>query len=178
MLFRSTFNDLNQPIEFNVAYAEQRTIIERFVLLVLYFVSTEVSQWDRNNNWSAKDKHVNDWQGIACSTLYSDDVTLKVVSTIDLSSNSMAGSIPKELCNLRDLEALYLQDNELTGKVPDCMGLFKSLKTFEISKNNLSGKVPEGLCDLVENGVLTKFLSDCGGGGQDDIECRCCTECL
>jgi hypothetical protein len=173
-----TFNDLNQPNGFNVAYAEQRTVIERFVLLVFYFVSTEVRQWERNNNWSAKDKHVNDWQGITCSTLYNDDVALKVVSSIDLSSNVMAGSIPKELCHLRDLEALYLQDNELSGKVPECMGLFKSLKTLEISKNNLSGKVPEGLCDLVEIGMLTEFLSDCGGGGKDDIECRCCTECL
>jgi len=169
----------NELTNFNVAYAEQLVLIERYVLLAVYYVTTEYAKWKRTDNWLANDRHVcDDWQGVQCRELSSGNITLKVVTSINLSSNNMAGSIPKELCSLHQLEVLNLQDNDLSGLVPDCVGRLHSLKKIHLSRNSLRGEIPAGLCTLKSSGFLKEIVSDCGGGSQDDIECDCCTECL
>ena len=170
-------NTTGFPTNFNDAFKEREIILERYILLTAYYMSNNgENQWAKQVNWSANDRSICDgWQGIKCYELIGDNVSVKVVRTIDLQTNDMVGNIPEEFCYLHSLENLYLQNNKLSGKVPKCLGELKKLKHLHLSRNNLKGKMPDSVCDLEgNNGVLEELVSDCGGG----FECECCTECL
>eukprot|EP01018_Ginkgo_biloba_P031124 Gb_30406 [translate_table: standard] len=62
---------------------------------------------------------------------------------LDLSKNNFSGSIPSELHKLFTLVDLDLSVNHLTGHIPD--NLPNSLQAFNASYNDLSGIVPQNL---------------------------------
>ncbi|KAL9233766.1 hypothetical protein vseg_008721 [Gypsophila vaccaria] len=66
-------------------------------------------------------------------------------SMIDLSSNRLVGSIPKELTDLSKLKQLNLSNNHLTGGIPGDIGNLKMLESLDLSNNNLSGTIPQSL---------------------------------
>lgn len=61
---------------------------------------------------------------------------------LDLSSNSLFGSIP-HLDNLESLLILNLSHNHFTGIIPQSLSKMISLQFFDLSYNNISGSVPE-----------------------------------
>ncbi|KAH7295500.1 hypothetical protein KP509_27G052200 [Ceratopteris richardii] len=67
---------------------------------------------------------------------------LELLETLDLSNNSLNGSIPSYLATLKNLKSLYLQNNNLSGTIPSALlqRSQASLLTFEFSGN-------PGLCD-------------------------------
>jgi receptor kinase-like protein len=91
---------------------------------------------------------------------------------LDLSYNSLEGSIPQEIGNLKSLVEFHAESNKLSGEIPaalgDCQGLrylylqnniltgnitghlsqLKSLEIFDLSSNNLSGQIPKFLGNL------------------------------
>ncbi len=169
-----------KPTSFNIAYVEQRELVERYVLLILYYKTSIMQEWISNDNWLKSGTHVCDgWHGVTCNDIKSGDITFRPISILNLSSNNVTGSIPEEICHLHLLEELNLQDNALSGLVPECLGQeLRSLKKIHLGLNSLSGKMPLGLCELKNDYFLEEIISDCGGGGEDDIECDCCTECI
>ncbi|XP_064940292.1 probably inactive leucine-rich repeat receptor-like protein kinase At5g06940 isoform X1 [Musa acuminata AAA Group] len=70
-----------------------------------------------------------------------------VLSIINLSHNSLTGSIP-ELRNCRKLVSLSLADNSLTGNIPPSLGHLPVLTYIDISSNRLSGEIPPELQNL------------------------------
>ncbi|KAM1571087.1 hypothetical protein ACFX10_036015 [Malus domestica] len=74
--------------------------------------------------------------------------TLKLVKSIDLSSNNLQGEIPKEISNLILLGTLNLSMNQLTGKIPSKIGNLHLLETLDFSHNHLSGHIPQSLSSL------------------------------
>ncbi|KAF5203693.1 Leucine-rich receptor-like protein kinase family protein [Thalictrum thalictroides] len=62
---------------------------------------------------------------------------------LNLGNNSLSDRIPGELSKLSVLEYLDLSNNKFEGKIPD--QLTPSLKIFNVSSNDLSGIVPENL---------------------------------
>ncbi|KAM2619317.1 hypothetical protein TB1_035483 [Malus domestica] len=74
--------------------------------------------------------------------------TLRLVKSIDLSSNNLQGEIPEEISNLFLLGTLNLSMNQLTGKIPSKIGNLHLLETLDLSHNNLSGHVPQSLSSL------------------------------
>ena len=178
-------DDLNQPTSFNVAYVEQRVLIERYAVLTIYFETTKESLWKKRDNWLANDRHICDgWYGVRCheftSSSDNDGGKAAIVTEMNLASNKITGTLPDEICHLEQLEKLNLEGNNLSGNLPDCIGRLRSLQKLYISFNSFNGKVPDEVCDLRDNknGMLAELVSDCGGGDKDDIECDCCTECL
>lgn len=85
----------------------------------------------------------------------------------------LSGKIPQEVCNLNELELLYLRDNNLSGLIP--IGLFNmtTLRVLEISVNQLWGSLPytigQGLPNLEElyisetklSGVIPPTIANC-----------------
>jgi hypothetical protein len=166
---------------FNDSYKERRIILERYVMFTLYYSTTSASkQWKTKDNWlDSKTNICAAWHGITCKEILGDDsISLQVVRNLNLASNQLLGTIPAELSKLYQLEELNLQDNFLSGPVPPSLGDLKSLKKFHFSRNVLSGAVPNSVCKLKVTGLLAEIVSDCGGGGANDFECDCCTECV
>ncbi|TQD98381.1 hypothetical protein C1H46_015982 [Malus baccata] len=74
--------------------------------------------------------------------------TLKLVKSIDLSSNNLQGEIPEEISNLILLGTLNLSMNQLTGKIHSKIGNLHLLETLDFSHNHLSGHIPQSLSSL------------------------------
>ncbi|KAL2247228.1 UNVERIFIED_CONTAM: hypothetical protein Sindi_2575100, partial [Sesamum indicum] len=67
---------------------------------------------------------------------------LQFVLTLDLSDNSLSGSIPVEVTRIVQVQALNLSRNSLTGSIPDSIGGMVLLESLNVSRNQLSGEIP------------------------------------
>uniref|UniRef100_A0A5B6ZYJ5 Putative LRR receptor-like serine/threonine-protein kinase GSO2 n=1 Tax=Davidia involucrata TaxID=16924 RepID=A0A5B6ZYJ5_DAVIN len=73
---------------------------------------------------------------------------LKLVRSIDLSSNSLSGPIPADISGLRALRFLNLSRNHLMGKIPEKIGGMTALESLDLSRNHLSGQIPQSMSNL------------------------------
>ncbi|OIW13580.1 hypothetical protein TanjilG_25679 [Lupinus angustifolius] len=64
---------------------------------------------------------------------------------LDLSNNSLSGSIPQNIGSLTYLQVLNLGQNELTGNIPDSFGDLKMIGLLYLSHNKLQGSIPSSL---------------------------------
>eukprot|EP01084_Bolivina_argentea_P110405 197154_1 len=82
---------------------------------------------------------------------------------IELNKNNLHGTIPDELCALRNLGWYYLWGNNLTGSIPECIGSMVSLTSIDFGRNLLSGTLPETLCNLTLLDSLYLFNNNISG---------------
>ncbi|CAF2334991.1 unnamed protein product [Brassica napus] len=127
------------------------------------------------------------WDGLNCTN--TNMSTPPRITTLNLSSSGLTGTIAAAIQNLTQLETMDLSNNNLTGGLPDFLGNMKSLSvmyvsvsifsyTYQIpsqimvvfnrnlSGNNLSGSIPqalqrEGLKLLVEGNPKLCFSDSC-----------------
>ncbi|KAH9797372.1 protein kinase domain-containing protein [Citrus sinensis] len=90
---------------------------------------------------------------------------LKVVTKIDLSRNDLSGEIPSSIGDLKNMQHLSLADNKFQGSIPDSLGGLTSLNFLDMSSNNLSGEIPNSLKAL----SLLKFLNLSFNGLQGQV---------
>ncbi|KAF8411545.1 hypothetical protein HHK36_004099 [Tetracentron sinense] len=76
-------------------------------------------------------------------TLPSEIGNMGRLKLLNLAKNNLSGQIPTEMSKLRELEYLDLSSNNFIGKIPDRLSL--NLKVFNVSYNDLSGPIPENL---------------------------------
>ncbi|TKY61171.1 Tyrosine-sulfated glycopeptide receptor 1 [Spatholobus suberectus] len=69
---------------------------------------------------------------------------LKVLHQLDLSYNKFSGNIPAEISNLINLEKLYLSGNQLSGEIPVSLKSLHFLSVFTVANNDLQGPIPTG----------------------------------
>ncbi|CAI9289961.1 unnamed protein product [Lactuca saligna] len=74
--------------------------------------------------------------------------TLKLVKSIDLSSNNLTGQIPYQITNLFNLIALNLSKNELSGEIPPKIGEMINLEILDLSRNSFSGRIPSRMSHM------------------------------
>ncbi|GAB4832561.1 hypothetical protein Ancab_006578 [Ancistrocladus abbreviatus] len=84
--------------------------------------------------------------------------TLPLVTSIDLSGNSLIGEISEELMKLSGLLVLNLSRNQISGQIPKSISALSDLSSLELSNNNLSGVIPTSISSLSFLGSLN--LSD------------------
>ncbi|KAJ0810550.1 putative non-specific serine/threonine protein kinase [Helianthus annuus] len=80
--------------------------------------------------------------------------TLHLVTSLDLSSNSLNGEIPLDITKLSGLVALNLSRNNLTWKIPQDIGRLRWLDFLDLSRNHLTGGIPTSLSQLASLGML------------------------
>ncbi|KAA3629119.1 MAG: T9SS C-terminal target domain-containing protein, partial [Bacteroidetes bacterium] len=74
--------------------------------------------------------------------------TLENLVFLDVSDNSLIGSIPESIWNLPDLADIWLDHNGLTGSILNDLGALQNLKSIDLSFNDLEGDIPESLWEL------------------------------
>nr|POE46553.1 putative leucine-rich repeat receptor-like protein kinase [Quercus suber] len=68
--------------------------------------------------------------------------------SVDLSYNSLFGTIPSNIVHLSKLSALNLSHNQFTGRIPSKTGQLTSLHVFYLAANHMSGLIPQELGGL------------------------------
>ncbi|KAK8272635.1 hypothetical protein V6Z11_D11G346500 [Gossypium hirsutum] len=74
--------------------------------------------------------------------------TLGLVTSMDLSANSLTGEIPKEIGSLVGLLSLNFSRNLLTGNIPDSIGTMELMESLDLSMNRLNGEIPPSFSNL------------------------------
>ncbi|MBA0858976.1 hypothetical protein Goshw_002223, partial [Gossypium schwendimanii] len=74
--------------------------------------------------------------------------TLGLVTSIDLSANSLIGEIPKEIGSLVGLLSLNFSRNFLTGRIPNNIGNMELMESLDLSMNRLNGEIPPSFSKL------------------------------
>ncbi|CAL5374941.1 unnamed protein product [Camellia sinensis] len=69
----------------------------------------------------------------------------RVLEIMDLSWNQISGSIPRVIGTFQSLTSLNLSRNSFLGPIPNTMGNLITLDFLDLSHNNLSGQIPKSL---------------------------------
>ena len=78
--------------------------------------------------------------------------------------NNLVGELPISLCNLRQLEALYVEENTgITGRLPHCLGNLTSLKQLDLMNLQLHGPMPPEIFTLPQLEYLLMSNADLYG---------------
>ncbi|KAL7224218.1 hypothetical protein ACSBR1_025643 [Camellia fascicularis] len=69
----------------------------------------------------------------------------RALEIVDLSWNQISGSIPRVIGSFQSLTSLNLSRNSFLGPIPNTMGNLITLDFLDLSHNNLSGQIPKSL---------------------------------
>ena len=111
------------------------------------------------------------------------------MTAINLSGNSLVGTIPSDLFQLIFLTQIDVSDNKMSGIIPSEMGNLSSLSVLNIAKNaynnplNGDGVVPIEVCQMRDNNMLEVLAADCSPSAPY-VDCTtnsgavtCCNYC-
>ena len=79
---------------------------------------------------------------------------LRALTSLDLSSNLLTGTIPVGITSLTSLTSLDLSGNSLTGAIPAGIGSLTALTSLDLSSNSLTGPIPAGIGSLTSLTLL------------------------
>jgi len=77
--------------------------------------------------------------------------------------NQIRGSIPTQIGNLINLEALGLETNQLTGMIPSSMGKLQRLSDLFLNGNKISGMIPSSMGNMTSLGRVNMRLNNLEG---------------
>ncbi|XP_058092576.1 MDIS1-interacting receptor like kinase 2-like [Magnolia sinica] len=78
-------------------------------------------------------------------TIPADIGTLSRLVSLNISMNNLSGVLPLSIANLSHLSELDIWSNEITGPIPPSLGNLKNLFELALSQNNLTGPIPPAL---------------------------------
>jgi hypothetical protein len=132
----------NPPTAEELAF---KPVAQKYVLAVLYF-STNGDRWLNSTGWFTNNNEC-EWFSTATSGSYCDN--LGRVTSIDLASNNLVGTIPSELVLLSEnINFVRFEGNTLMGGLPSVLRAMTSLERFHVHRNFLSGMLPTDLGGL------------------------------
>ncbi len=73
---------------------------------------------------------------------------LKHLQTLDLSTNNFHGSIPEVIGDISSLKYLNLMENSLTSTIPSTLGNLVAIEALILGKNKLQGELPSAMGNL------------------------------
>jgi Leucine-rich repeat (LRR) protein len=123
--------------------------LQRYALVVIYFASGGGKSWLEDENWLEPTLHECDW-GPSTIECRQDSALSRIVSSLDLTRNGLAGSLPPEVGILTGLETFKASKNNLKGEIPEQLFSLSSLVTLEMGLNSLSGSIPRSIINATE----------------------------
>ncbi|CAN4084383.1 unnamed protein product [Withania somnifera] len=142
-------------------------------------------------SWNSSNIHVCNWTGIVCDkkimrvveldlshqslrgTISTSLSGLSFLQILDLSGNLLEGKIPAELGNLFKLNQLSLSSNLLEGNIPNELGYLHELKYLDLGSNNLSGAIPQPLFCNCSSSLQYMDLSNNSLSGEIPMDDHC-----
>lgn len=73
---------------------------------------------------------------------------LKNINAVDLSENNLSSKIPETIGDCQSLEYLYLQGNSFRGTPPSTLASQNGIRDLDLSWNNLTGPIPKRMQKL------------------------------
>ncbi|KAL5128157.1 Mitogen-activated protein kinase kinase kinase 3 [Glycine soja] len=118
------------------------SVTELYSLAVTTFLSL-INTWENTPpNWVGSDP-CDDWVGIKCKNSH--------ITSITLSSTSLAGQLSGDIGSLSELETLDLSYNkDLNGPLPESIGELKKLATLILVGCSFKGPIPDNIGNMQE----------------------------
>ncbi len=98
---------------------------------------------------------------------YGSAGNFEFLEVLDVSHNSIQGSLPAQLGNLQSLRTIQMCSNSMTGTIPSTLGSLNKLNSIKLCNNKFTGNLPGAMCETTPS---TRVF-DC------TIECECCASC-
>ncbi|KAI4306441.1 hypothetical protein L6164_029717 [Bauhinia variegata] len=93
-------------------------------------------------------------QNSICGTLSSEISLCQNLLHLDLSQNLLTGPLPLNLSQIPNLRYLNLTANNFSGQIPPTFGHFQKLEKLSLKNNLLSGKIPTFLANITTLNAL------------------------
>ncbi|XP_030481510.2 receptor-like protein EIX2 [Cannabis sativa] len=98
------------------------------------------------------------------------------LSDLDISINSLTGTIPLSISKITGLTTLVISNNKLSGKIPDFWNDLSFLYILDVSNNSLSGTIPSSIGFL--NNIRFLVLSKNNFSGELPSSLKNCSELI
>ena len=89
--------------------------------------------------------------------------TLKNLNAFNVSYNNLSGEIPRTLGDCSSLEYLNMEGNSFQGSIPTTLASLKGLQHLDLSQNQLTGQIPRDLERLIFLTYLNLSFNDLEG---------------
>ncbi|XP_021643034.2 MDIS1-interacting receptor like kinase 2-like [Hevea brasiliensis] len=89
--------------------------------------------------------------------------------SLDISNNSLHGTLPSHILNLSKITSLNLSINHLTGNIPYEIGMLTDLSKLDLSSNNLTGSIPISITNLKNLSILSLWGNKLSGSIPSEI---------
>lgn len=141
--------------------ASNNEIVQKYALLTFFYASGG-DDWLITDGWSGNSSEsvdICDWHGLKCDTaknnvrsrnLQDGSMVFSSVTSINLATNNLQGSIPREICALNYTTRLDMQKNFLTGRIPGCISRMTNMTHLKLNSNSLTGEIPNGMYKLTQ----------------------------
>ncbi|CDP21738.1 unnamed protein product [Coffea canephora] len=138
---------------------------DQSALLALRAKITSDPQQILSNNWSLASS-ICDWRGVTCGSRHRRVTTLNISSlgltgtippqlgnlsflvSLDMSMNYLYGELPRQLIRLRRLRLLDLSVNKLSGDIPSWVGSLQELRYLSLGNNTFTGSIPPSISNM------------------------------
>lgn len=155
-----------EPCGQEVPESEKQALLE-------FYIQTNGDQWtntiENNNAWDFQ-KSVCTWYGVSVENGRVTSVNLSSnnlngtlppslnrlgnLKTLNLSDNSISATIPSELSGIDSLEYIDLSKNQLEGALPVAFGSLQNIVEIKLGENQLIGEIPPSYCTLLDLKIL------------------------
>jgi Leucine-rich repeat (LRR) protein len=134
---------------------------QRFALATLFLATGGRTSWKNGTGWLNKSTHECSWFGSGCPGYVHENGSFVLqdwrLDSLDLASNDLQQSLPREIGILSSIKALNLEKNVLAGVPPAELGALTLLRALHLNDNLFSGAIPSEIGALAK--LYGAFLS-------------------
>ncbi|KAF2310385.1 hypothetical protein GH714_008874 [Hevea brasiliensis] len=113
--------------------------------------------------------HTLDLSNNKITALPSDMWSLGSLTTLNLSSNQISGSLTNNIGNFGLLESLDLSSNNFSGEIPAAISSLSSLRVLKLDRNGFQGSIPLGILNCRSLTLIDISLNKLEGSLPDDF---------